>query len=71
MRRERRLEAVRRWVGAVLYSPGIQDSEGDVMSDDDDYNMIDEIMYLVTVVFLVLMTITFVAGIAGFIWALI
>ena len=41
------------------------------MTDDDDYNMIDEIMYLVTVVFLVLITITFVAGIAGFIWALI
>ena len=55
----------------MLYSPGIQDSEGDVMNDDDDYNMIDEIMYLVTVVFLVLMTITFVAGIAGFIWEML
>ena len=41
------------------------------MNNDDDYNMIDEIMYLVTVVFLVLMTITFVAGIAGFIWGML
>ena len=62
MRGKRRLEAVRRWVGAVLHAPGIQNSEGDVM--------IDEIMYLVTVVFLVLMTITFVAGIAGFLWGM-
>ena len=54
----------------MLYTQGIQDSEGDVMNDDDDYNMIDEIMYLVTVVFLVLMTITFVAGIAGFVWGM-
>ena len=70
MRRERSLEAVGRWQHPVLYSPGIQNSEGDVMNDDDDYNMIDEIMYLVTVVFLVLMTITFVAGIAGFVWGM-
>ena len=70
MRRERRLEAAGGWVGAVLHAPGIQNSEGDVMNDDDDYNMIDEIMYLVTVVFLVLMTITFVAGIAGFVWGM-
>lgn len=41
------------------------------MNDDDDYSMIDEIMHLVTVVFLVLMTITFVAGVAGFIWGMI
>ena len=41
------------------------------MNDDDDYNMIDEIMYWVTVVFLVLMTITFVAGLAGFIWGIL
>ena len=27
--------------------------KGDVVNDDDDYSMIDEIMYLVTVVFLV------------------
>ena len=54
----------------MLHAQGIQDSEGDAMNDDDDYNMIDEIMYLVTVVFLVLMTITFVAGIAGFVWGM-
>ena len=54
----------------MLHAQGIQDSKGDIVNDDDDYNMIDEIMYLVTVVFLVLMTITFVAGIAGFVWGM-
>ena len=54
----------------MLHAPGIQNSEGDVMNDDDDYNMIDEVMHWVTVVFLVLMTITFVAGIAGFVWGM-
>jgi len=41
------------------------------MNDDDDYNMIDEIMHWVTIIFLVLMTITFLAGIAGFVWGMI
>ena len=41
------------------------------MNDDDDYNMIDEIMYLVTVVFLVLMTITFLGVGAGFLWGML
>jgi hypothetical protein len=41
------------------------------MSDDDDYNMIDEIMHLVTIIFLVLITITFLAGVAGFIWGML
>ena len=55
----------------MLHAPGRKDKEDNVMNDDDDYNMIDEIMYWVTVVFLVLMTITFVAGIAGFIWGML
>ena len=39
--------------------------------DDGDYTGIDELMYWVTTVILVLMTIVFLAGVAGFIWALI
>ena len=38
------------------------------MNDDDDYNMIDEIMHWVTVVFLVLIIITVIGVIAGFVW---
>ena len=41
------------------------------MYDDGDYGSIDEFMYWVTLVILFLMTIVFLAGIAGFIWALI
>ena len=64
------METAGGWLSPVLHAQGIQDSKGDIVNDDDDYNMIDEIMYLVTVVFLVLMTITFVAGIAGFVWGM-
>ena len=39
--------------------------------DDDDYTGIDEFMYWVTKIILVLMTIVFLAGIAGLIWAMI
>ena len=39
--------------------------------DDGDYTGIDELMYWVTTVILVLMTIVFLAGVAGFVWALI
>jgi len=41
------------------------------MNDNDDYNIIDEIMHLVTIIFLVLITITFLAGVAGFIWGML
>jgi hypothetical protein len=41
------------------------------MMDDGDYTGIDEIMYWVTIVVLFLMTIVFLAGIAGLMWALI
>jgi len=40
------------------------------MNDDDDYSMIDDVMHWVTIIFLALMTITFLAGIAGFIWGM-
>ncbi len=41
------------------------------MYDDGDYGGIDEIMHWVTVVILFLMTVVFLAGVAGFIWAMI
>jgi hypothetical protein len=39
--------------------------------DDGDYTGIDEIMHWLTIIVLFLMTIVFLAGLAGFIWALI
>ena len=41
------------------------------MYDDGDYTGIDEIMYYVTIIVLFLMTIVFLAGLAGFIWAML
>ena len=40
------------------------------MNDDGDYGDIDEFMYWVSIVVLFLMTIVFLAGIAGLIWAM-
>ena len=39
--------------------------------DDGDYGNIDEFMYWVSIVVLFLMTIVFLAGIAGLIWVFI
>lgn len=39
--------------------------------DDGDYTGIDEIMYYVTIIVLFLMTIVFLAGIAGLMWAML
>ena len=39
--------------------------------DDGDYGGIDEFMHWVSIVVLFLMTAVFLAGVAGFIWALI
>ena len=39
--------------------------------DDGDYGGIDEIMYYVTLIILLLMTVVFLGAVAGFIWALI
>jgi len=55
----------------MFYTSWFQNKKGAIMNDDDDYNMIDEIMHWVTIIFLVLMTITFLAGIAGFVWGMI
>ena len=55
----------------MLHAQGTQNSKGDIVNDDDDYNMIDEIMHWVTIIFLVLMTITFLGVIAGFLWGML
>ena len=71
MRRERRLEIVGRWVGAVLYAQGIQDSEGDAMSDDDDDYELANLMYAIATCLLVLFALVGIAGLAGFIWGML
>jgi hypothetical protein len=38
------------------------------MDDNDEYSFVDEIMHYGTIIFLILMTITFLAAIAGFVW---
>jgi len=39
--------------------------------EDDDYGGIDEVMHWLTIIILFLITIVFVAGLAGFIWAML
>ena len=41
------------------------------MNNDDDYTLIDEVMHWVTIIILFLMTIVFLGGLAGFVWAMI
>ena len=41
------------------------------MNNDDDYTLIDKIMHYCTIIFLVLMTITFIAALAGFVWGML
>jgi len=41
------------------------------MMDDGDYTEIDEIMHWMTIIVLFLMTIVFLAGIAGLMWAML
>ncbi len=41
------------------------------MSDDDDFRLIDEVMHYGTIIFLVLMTITFLGVVAGFLWGML
>jgi hypothetical protein len=36
--------------------------------DDGDYGGIDEVMHWLTIIILFLMTIVFLAGLAGFVW---
>ena len=65
------METAGGWVGAVLYSPGTQNKKGDIVNNDDDYSMIDEVMHYGTIIFLVVMTITFLGVGAGFLWEML
>jgi len=55
----------------VLHAQGTQNKEGDAMNNDDDYSLIDDVIHYGTIIFLVLMTITFLSVIAGFLWGML
>ncbi len=54
----------------MLYAPWIQNSKGYIVNDDD-FRLIDEVVHYGTIIFLVLMTITFLGVIAGFLWGML
>lgn len=54
----------------MLHAQGTQNKEGDVMSDDDDYSLVDEVVHYGTIIFLIVMTITFLGVGAGFLWGM-
>lgn len=54
----------------MLHAQRTQNSEGDVMNDDD-YSLVDEVVHYGTIIFLILMTITFLGVIAGFMWGML
>ena len=62
------MEAAGRWLSAVLHAQGTQDKKGNAMNNDDDYSLIDDVIHYGTIIFLVLMTITFLGVVAGFVW---
>lgn len=41
------------------------------MNNDDDYTLIDDVIHYGTIIFLVLMTVTFLSVIAGFLWGML
>ena len=41
------------------------------MEDDKEYELIDDVIHYGTIIFLVLMTITFLSVIAGFMWGML
>ena len=55
----------------MLHAPWTQNKEGDSVNNDDDYTLIDEVVHYGTIIFLVLMTITFLGVIAGFLWGML
>ena len=55
----------------MLYTSWTQNSKGDIVNDDDDYTLIDEVVHYGTIIFLVVMTITFLGVGAGFIWGML
>ena len=52
----------------MLHTQGRKDKEGDIVNNDDDYSLIDDVIHYGTIIFLVLMTITFLGVVAGFVW---
>ena len=65
------METAGGWQCPVLHAPGTQNSKGDIVNNDDDYSLIDDVIHYGTIIFLVLMTITFLGVIAGFLWGML
>ena len=55
----------------MLHAQGIKNSEGNAVNDDDDYSLIDDVIHYGTIIFLLVMTITFLGVVAGFIWGML
>ena len=55
----------------MLHTSRTQDKEGDTVNNDDDYSLIDDVIHYGTIIFLVLMTITFLGVVAGFLWGML
>ena len=56
----------------MLHAQGRKDKEGDIVNDnDDDYSLIDDVIHYGTIIFLLVMTITFLGVVAGFIWGML
>ena len=55
----------------MLHAQGTQNSKGDSVNNDDDYSLIDDVIHYGTIIFLVVMTITFLGVGAGFLWGML
>lgn len=55
----------------MLHAPWRKNSEGDVVNDDDDYSLVDDVIHYGTIIFLLVMTITFLGVVAGFLWGML
>jgi phosphatidylglycerophosphatase A len=65
------METIRRWLSPVLHAQGTQNSKGDIVNNDNDYSLVDEVVHYGTIIFLIVMTITFLGVIAGFLWGML
>jgi hypothetical protein len=41
------------------------------VNDDDDYSLVDDVIHYCTIIFLLVMTITFLGAVAGFLWGML
>lgn len=55
----------------MLHAPWFKNAKGDAMNNDDDYTLIDEVVHYGTIIFLIVMTITFLGVGAGFLWGML